>query len=278
MTDTSGAPDRRGDGDRAPSKLSPKGRREKIADQVFQQGQVSIEDLVQDLAVSQMTVYRDLDILERQGFLRKVRGGATAAPSALFESNLRWRSSTMLEEKQAICEAALEEVEPGQAIIVDDSSTVLPFITELPSRGSFTVISNSLQVINKLADEPEVQVIALGGVYQASFNAFVGMFTADMARSLRADVAYISVSAVDSGHCYHQSQEEALVKRALLAAARRKVLLVDHTKFGRQALYQLGPLSDFDLVISDRKLPKDEQDALHAMGVRLQLAPAESSE
>ncbi|MEV0278721.1 DeoR/GlpR family DNA-binding transcription regulator [Streptomyces sp. NPDC050610] len=254
------------------TKLSPKERRKMIADRVLQRGQVSIEDLVRALGVSQMTVHRDLDSLEHQGWLRKVRGGATAAPSALFESNARWRGSTRLEEKQAICATALEGAEPGQAVIVDDSSTVLSFATGLSARGAFTVITNSLQVINELSDEPEIQVIALGGVYHASFNAFVGMFTADMARSLRADVAYISASAVDNGHCYHQSQEEVLVKRALLEAARRRVLLVDHSKFGRQALYQLAPLTDFDTVISDDQLPTEHQEALRALGVRLELA------
>lgn len=254
------------------TKLSPKIRRKKIADRVLQDGQVTIEELVHDLSVSHMTIHRDLDLLEGQGWLRKVRGGATAAPSSLFESNARWRSATMPEEKQAISQAALDEVEPGQALIVDDSSTALPFATGLPERGAFTVITNSLQVVNELAEETDIQVISLGGVYNSSYNAFVGMFTADMARALRADVAVISVSAVEGVHCYHQSQEEVIVKRALLAAARRRLLLVDHSKFGRQALYQLCPLNDFDLVISDAGLAEETREAIQALGVPLHIA------
>ncbi|MFD7922030.1 DeoR/GlpR family DNA-binding transcription regulator [Streptomyces sp. NPDC059740] len=256
-------------------KASPRARRRSIADRVLKEGQVTIEELVAEYGVSQMTVHRDLDELERQGWLRKVRGGATAAPSALFESNARWRSGAMPREKREICAAALATAEPGQAVVVDDSSTAVPFARGLAERGTFTVITNSLQVINELADEPEIQVIGLGGVYHSSFNAFVGMFTADMARSLRADVAYISASAVDNGHCYHQSQEEVLVKRALLGAARKRVLLVDHSKFGRQALYQLAPLTEFDLVISDEGLPEPQREELRALGVRLELAPRE---
>ncbi|MGP8300083.1 DeoR family transcriptional regulator [Streptomyces inhibens] len=98
------------------------------------------------------------------------------------------------------------------------------------------------------------------------------MSTADLARSFRADVAFLSASAVDNGHCYHQAQENVLVKRALMAAARRKVLLVDQSKFGRQALYELAPPADFDLVISDEQLPQEEQDALQSLGVRYELA------
>ncbi|WP_405743625.1 DeoR/GlpR family DNA-binding transcription regulator [Streptomyces sp. NBC_01525] len=257
------------------AKLTPRERRKRIADRVLAEGQVTIEELVQELGVSQMTVHRDLDTLEHQGWLRKVRGGATAAPNALFESNARWRGNEQVAAKEAICAAALAIAEPGQAVIIDDSSTALPLARALSSRGAYTVITNSLQVINELAEEPDIRVIALGGEYHAAFNAFLGMSTADSARSFRADVAFLSTSAVDNGHCYHQAQENVLVKRALMAAARRKVLLVDHSKFGRQALYELAPLADFDLVISDTQLPQEEQDALQSLGVRYELVSEE---
>lgn len=271
MTGTEQGPTSGPDG-RGVGKLSPKARRQTIADRVLADGSVAIDDLVRDLGVSHMTIHRDLDLLEREGWLRKIRGGATAAPSALFESNARWRRTATLAEKNAICRLALDEAEPGQAIVVDDSSTVLPFATGLVERGAFTVITNSLQVVNELAEESDIQVISLGGVYHRKYNAFVGMFTADTARTLRADVAYISVSSVEGGLCYHQSQEEVIVKRALLAAARRRVLLVDHTKFGRQALYQLCPLTDFDLVVSDTGLPQEAREELRALGVPLRIA------
>ncbi|REK87535.1 DeoR/GlpR transcriptional regulator [Streptomyces inhibens] len=122
------------------------------------------------------------------------------------------------------------------------------------------------------AEEPVIRVIALGGEYHAAFNVFLGMSTADIAGSFRADVAFLSTSAVDNGHCYHQAQENVLVKRALMAAARRKVLLVDHSTFGRQVLYEPAPPADFDLVISDEQLPQEEQDALQSLSVRYELA------
>lgn len=272
LTDTEGAADVSVATDASVTKLSPRDRRKRIADRVLAEGQVTIEELVQELGVSQMTVHRDLDTLEHQGTLRKVRGGATAAPNAIFESNARWRGHEQVAAKEAICAAALAIAEPGQAVIIDDSSTALPLARALSGRGAYTVITNSLQVINELAEEPDIRVIALGGEYHAAFNAFLGMSTADIARSFRADIAFLSTSAVDNGHCYHQAQENVLVKRALMAAARRKVLLVDHSKFGRQALYELAPLADFDLVISDEQLPQEEQDALQSLGVRYELA------
>ncbi|WEB41214.1 DeoR/GlpR family DNA-binding transcription regulator [Streptomyces yunnanensis] len=249
MTDTEGAADAP-DASQAPvTRLSPKDRRKRISDRVLAEGQVTSEELVQELGVSQMTVHRDLDTLEHQGWPRKVRGGATAAPSALFESTARWRGNEQVAAKEAVCEAALALAEPGQA-----------------------VITTSLHVINELAEEPDIRVIALGGEYHAAFNAFLGMSTTDIARSFRADIAFLSTSAVDNGHRYHQAQENVLVKRALRAAARRTVLLVDHSTFGRQALYELAPLADFDLVISDGHLPREEQEALQSLGVRDELA------
>ncbi|MGW0736064.1 DeoR/GlpR family DNA-binding transcription regulator [Streptomyces sp. NPDC002851] len=257
-----------------PEKLVPKDRRKKIADQVLADGSVTIDDLVRGLGVSQMTVHRDLDELERQGWLRKVRGGATAMPNALYESNARWRAGEMVAAKEAICATAVEFTEPGQAVIIDDSSTALPLARSLPSRGTYTVITNSLQVINDLSDDSGITVIGLGGVYHPSFNAFWGTTTADSMRSLRADVAFVSTASVDEGSCYLQHQENIVVKRAMLETARYKVLLADHTKFGRQALYRLAPLGDFDLVVSDAELPAEQQEMLKSLGVRYELAAA----
>ncbi|MGD3106573.1 DeoR/GlpR family DNA-binding transcription regulator [Streptomyces sp. YGL11-2] len=271
MTDTEGAADARVATDAPVTKLSPKDRRKRFTDRVLAEGQVTVEDLAHELGVSQMTVHRDLDTLERQGWLRKVRGGAAATPSALSESTAPWRGDAQVAAKEAICATAPAVAEPGQAVITDDSGTTLPLARALSARGAYTVITNSVQVIDELTEEPDIRVIALGSEQYAAFSASLGMSTADTARGFRADIAFLSTSAVDNGHCYHQAQEIVLVKRALMAAARRRVLLVDHSESGRQVLYELAPLAEFDLGISDELLPQEEQEALQSLGMRYEL-------
>jgi DeoR/GlpR family transcriptional regulator of sugar metabolism len=254
------------------STAAPRDRREQIRARVVGHGFVRIEDLAETFGVSLMTIHRDLDVLQTQGWLRKVRGGATAQPSAHHHGDVRHRAATMVEAKQEVAESALELVQPGQSIIVDDSTTALALAKLLPDRSPLTVITNFLTTINLLAREPGVDLIALGGAYYPAYDAFLGLRTTEGIRSLRADILFMSVTAVTNGQCYHQSQETVAVKRALMDAADRRVLLLDHTKFKKSGLHQLAPLTAYDLVIVDSATPPDDLAALRAQGVKLRVA------
>ncbi|WP_084704133.1 DeoR/GlpR family DNA-binding transcription regulator [Phaeacidiphilus oryzae] len=256
----------------ATESLNPQARKDRIRDRVLELGSARIEDLARELGVSVMTIHRDLDRLAEEGWLRKTRGAATAQQSVLFESNVRYRTTQQREAKAALARAALEEIERGQAVLLDDSTTSLALARELPGHGPLTVITNFLAVVNTLAGQPGIELISAGGSYDPHYDAFQGMATCDHIRPLRADTVFVSTSAVADGHCYHQSQEAILVKRAMLAAAQRRVLLVDHTKFGKRALYQVAPLDGFDLVIVDDRIPEKELEALREGGVNVRFA------
>ncbi|MBE9375174.1 DeoR/GlpR transcriptional regulator [Saccharopolyspora sp. HNM0983] len=248
------------------------GRRERIRREALDSGFVRIEQLAADHGVSTMTIHRDLDVLEQQGWVRKVRGGASSAPNALLEGSVRTRMADAAAEKSRLAEHALDLVAPGQVVAIDDSTTALAVADGLPERGPCTVVTNFLSVINRLSGEPGIQVIGLGGDYRSSYDAFLGLHTADMATTLRSDVLFMSTTAVVDGHCLHRSQETIQVKRALMRTAAHRVLLVDHTKFERRALHELAPLTEFDLVLSDPGLPQTERAALVEAGVNLRIA------
>ncbi|MCX4835195.1 MULTISPECIES: DeoR/GlpR family DNA-binding transcription regulator [unclassified Streptomyces] len=252
--------------------LNPQARQERIRDRVLELGSARIEDLARELGVSVMTIHRDLDRLADEGWLRKTRGAATAQQSVLFESNVRYRTTQQGEAKKALAGAALEHIDRGQAILLDDSTTSLALARALPESGPLTVITNFLAIVNALAGRPGIELISLGGSYDPHYDAFQGMATCDHIKPLRADTVFISTSAVADGHCYHQSQEAILVKRALLEAAQRRILLVDHTKFRKRALHRVAPLSDFDLVIVDDRISRAELEALREDGVTVQVA------
>jgi DeoR/GlpR family transcriptional regulator of sugar metabolism len=141
-----------------------------------------------------------------------------------------------------------------------------------------TVITHFLQIIKQLGEEPGIDVIGLGGVYYPAYDAFLGLLTAEAIRSLRSDILFMSTTAITEGFCYHQSQETIMVKRALMDSTARRVLLVDHSKFSRRGLFQLAPLTDFDLVLIDSATSADTLAELHDLGVRVHIAGTESED
>jgi DeoR/GlpR family transcriptional regulator of sugar metabolism len=231
--------------------LVPEQRQERIAELVLKQPFSAAKDLAERFDVSLMTIHRDLDELEAHGVLRKVRGGATPQPSSLFESNVRYRLTVASEEKQALARAALLQIEPGQAVLIDESTTGLALARLLPGRIPLTVITNSLSVMQELRTVRDIKLIVLGGDYWPRHEAFCGLACEAAVSALRADVLFMSTTAISGGVAYQPDQDMAIAKRAMIAAAARRVLLVDHTKFGRVALHRLAPLTDFDLVITD---------------------------
>ncbi|MEV4255992.1 DeoR/GlpR family DNA-binding transcription regulator [Spirillospora sp. NPDC049652] len=251
---------------------STRRRREAIRKQVTDEGFVRIKDLAAAHAVSTMTIHRDLDELQSTGWLRKVRGGATAEPSASYHGDVRHRRQAMAAEKHALAAAAASLVGAGATVMIDESTTALELAGLLPARGPVTVITNFLAAVNALTGETGIDLIALGGAYYPAYDAFLGLRTSEAIRSLRADLLFMSTTAITNGQCYHQSQETVAVKRALMESADRRVLLADHTKFAKNGLFQLAPLTDFDLVIVDAGTPDSEVEALRARGVRLHVA------
>jgi DeoR/GlpR family transcriptional regulator of sugar metabolism len=253
--------------------LTPAGRRERIAEIVLGREAVAARELATLFDVSLMTVHRDLDELERQGVLRKIRGGATPQPSSLFESNVRYRLAAARAEKESLARHVLGSIEPGQAVLLDDATTTLALARLLPTIAPLTVITNSRPVIDLLYGTPEIRLIALGGEYFASHDSFMGVLCEDALASVRADVLFMSTSAVSHGVAWHQEQVTVSAKRAMLRAAGRRVLLIDHHKLGKTALHQLAPLTDFDLVVVDEGVDASGLAQLRDARVPFEVAP-----
>jgi DeoR/GlpR family transcriptional regulator of sugar metabolism len=226
-------------------------RHAQIAELVLTQPFVAVKDLARMFDVSLMTIHRDLDELEAQGILRKVRGGATPQPSSIFESNVRYRITVARAEKQALANFALTLIEPGQAVILDDSTTVLTLARLVSSVTPLTVLTNSLGVLQELKSVPDLHLVVLGGDYLPRTNSFSGLVCEATIAAMRADVLFMSSMAVSGGVVFQPDQELALVKRAMIGAAARRILLIDSSKFGRVALHRVARLRDFDLVVVD---------------------------
>lgn len=247
-------------------------RQRGITEAVMAEGAIRIDDLATRFEISSMTVHRDVDELERRGLLRKNRGVVTALSTALVESSDVYRSGRQLAEKEAIAHAALQFIDPGQAIMLDDSTTTLRLVPHLQAKRPLTVITNTLTIMNELRLENGITLLGLGGQYYNWCSAFMGRITTSAIAAMRADVMVMSTSAITDGMTFHQTLETVDVKRAMFEACRTRILLADHTKFEKRALHAMLPLADFDAVIVDSATDRRHVQNLKDSGVKVVVA------
>ncbi len=249
-------------------------RQQKIMDLLVAQGAVDLDDLSARYVVSKMTIHRDLDDLEQAGLLRKMRGGATIEAGTQFESDFRFRALQGGDAKTRMARAALALVEPGMSVMINDGSTAAVLGAMLPQKRPLTVITNNAAILDTLKGESGITLIALGGIYSAKFNGYFGVVTEVALSRLRADIAFVSAPAVSGTQAFHMDDSVVRAKRAMISAAAKTCLLVNHQRFNRTALHVLADLSDFDVIITDSEPSPDAKPGLKKSGVALTLAQA----
>jgi DeoR/GlpR family transcriptional regulator of sugar metabolism len=226
-------------------------RQQRIVEHVLAAGSASAAELADLAGVSLMTVHRDVDELVRRGLVRKFHGGVSAQPTSVFEAHSEYRRTVHRAEKAAIAAAALATIEPGSSIMVDDSTTALALLERVSGIGPLTVVTNYLPAMELLKGLPEVRLFAIGGDYSRTHDSFGGIGASESIARMSVDVAFVSTSSMTGSMTYHQEQDIVLVKRAMLDAAARTVLLMDSSKAPRRALHQLRPLDAFDELVVD---------------------------
>jgi DeoR/GlpR family transcriptional regulator of sugar metabolism len=247
-------------------------RQHAVTELVISEGSVRIEDVAERFGVSLMTVHRDLDKLESRGILRKTRGVATATSTSVIESSDVYRSNRQAAEKEALAVAAMDYIEPGQAIILDDSTTVMRIARHLAGKAPITVITNTLTLMNELRDTNGITLLGLGGLYYNWCSAFMGPMTRHEIAQFHADTFIMSTSAIINDVVFHQYLETLDTKRAMFEASNKRVLLADHTKFERQALHAMVPLRAFDAVIVDDGTSRMDIERMRNTGINVVVA------
>lgn len=259
------------------SERGPSARRELLRKRVVEEGFARLDELARSFDVSLMTIHRDVDALAAEGWLIKSRGGVTANPSALADDRVRERSFAMRTEKAAITQEAASLLTHGQTVFLDDSTTVLGLVPHLTVWTPVTVATNFLPVIAALQEVAGVEIHLLGGHYQPRQEACQGRQTVEAIGQLHADVFFMSTTAILDGMCLHRSEATVMVRQAFMQRSTRRVLLVDHAKFGRSASHLLCGVDAFDIVITDAGVdPKDLAD-LRARCADVRVAPGSAS-
>jgi DeoR/GlpR family transcriptional regulator of sugar metabolism len=207
-------------------------------------GYLSSAEAARRLGVSEMTVRRDLGLLEEEGEVRRVAGGATLVSSAPFER----RDAVETVRKRAIARAAADEIAAAQTVALDAGTTVAAV---LPFLGERTVVTHSLPVIEALTRRPAPLLIAAGGHYQPDTRSFAGPLAEETMRSVRCDLAVLSATALDPEGLWGTNVLDAAIKRVLAQQSARVILLADSTKLARTAPVRIAAWEAVDLVITD---------------------------
>ncbi|MDX6740199.1 DeoR/GlpR family DNA-binding transcription regulator [Actinocorallia sp. A-T 12471] len=240
-------------------------RQRLIVELVQKNGSVRVSELVERFDVSDMTIRRDLEVLAGRELLVKVHGGATAlGVSAVDEPGFTAKLVVQQEEKEAIASRAAELVEPGSAIAISAGTTTWTLARHLTSVPNLTVVTNSLQVADVFHAEgrQDQTVVVTGGVRTPS-DALVGPVAVAAIRSLHVDVLLLGVHGVSTRAGFTTPNLlEVETDRALVAAARRVVVLADHTKWELVGISTIAELSEADVLVSDAGLDENARSVL----------------
>lgn len=245
-------------------------RHQQILETARTLGRVEVTELAKELSVTPETVRRDLTALERRGVVRRVHGGAIPVERLGFEPAVADRETQYAVQKDRIAKAALEELPDGGSIVLDAGTTTARMAQLLPDDRELTVVTHSIPVASALMNRSNITLHLLGGVVRPRTLAAVGDWTRAQAAEFFADVAFMGTNGVSVERGLTTPDvAEAAVKRALIGAARRTVVLADHTKFGREDFSRVAPLSAVDTIITDIGLDVELAEDIENVGPRV---------
>ncbi|MGC5014196.1 DeoR/GlpR family DNA-binding transcription regulator [Streptosporangium sp. DT93] len=248
-------------------------RRQRILELVRANGAVSLRDLARAVGSSEVTVRRDVRILEAEGLLDRHHGGATLPGELSREPTYSQKAQLADAEKLVIADLAASLVEDGDAIAVGAGTTTQAFARRLTRYAELAVVTNSLLVAQALADCPRIEVVMTGGTLRGSIHALVGSPAEHSLAGLRVRRAFVSGNGLTAERGLSTPNlQVASVDRAIVRAAEDVVVLADHTKIGIDTMVRTVPTEEITHLVTDDGAPTEVLDDLASRGVRLHVA------
>ena len=254
--------------------LLPVERQQRILDILREELSVRGSRLGELLGVSEMTIRRDLDILERQGVVERTHGGAVFRQERVV-GRFHYNSAVQenLREKQRIARRAADIIEPNDIIFLGEGTTCAHMIRYVDSGMPFTIFTNTLGVISEIEDKTG-DLILLGGAYNHTTRALAGPLTMEMISQVNVTKLFLGVDGFSlNAGLTTPNLEMATVDRSMIRHTRGKVIVMaDHSKFGLVAEIVITPIKNIDVLITDRKIPDDFEQDLRSMNVEVVIA------
>jgi len=230
-----------------------------------EQTTVEVNALSEKLGVSTMTIRRDLALFEKQGLVVTNYGGAYLVEGAGVEPGFSLKRGQMNAEKDAIGMLAAQLVKSGNSIVLDCGTTPLQIAKQIASK-NITVITNSWPAIKYLHGNSKLKLILAPGIYDETSAGVFGGLTSDFYHQISADIVFMSTQGFSMEYGASVPNDgDAALKRTILKSARKRVLVMDHTKFGKKYLMSFAGASDFDVIITDDGIQEDQLNMLKSV-------------
>jgi DeoR family transcriptional regulator, aga operon transcriptional repressor len=247
-------------------------RRRLILEILNRDGRVLVGALAKHFHTSQVTIRKDLDLLQAQGRIHRTHGGALPArESALEDPTLREKEKLHRKEKLQIAAAAARMVREGQVVILDSGTTTTAIARALREFENLTIITNAVNIAAELSGSA-LEVILTGGTLRKNSFSLVGPIAEETLHRLNADILFLAVDGFDTHYGLSTPNLlEAKVNRAMMDVARVTVAVCDSSKFGRRSLSSIAPFSAVHHLITDRGIPKADLAALKKTTIQVTL-------
>ncbi len=253
--------------------MIPEDRRENIISLIRERGAVKVSDLSEFFGVSDLTVRRDLDLLESKGLLERSHGGAVLRKTMASEPSYREKEKYYISEKSAIARAAVNLIEDGDTVFVNSGSTNHLVLRLLAPR-KVRVITSHAGGLSEI-DDMKMELIVVGGIYRPQSHSLVGVFANESIRRVFAQKAIIGVDGVSlkSGLTTPNEQEAEVTRQMLNQTLGKVIVVADHTKIGVVSNFLSVPAERADILVTDKQGEAlIDKDRLEELGLRLILA------
>jgi len=237
---------------------------------VEEQGKITIPELSRYFNVSEATIRRDLESLSKEGKIRRMHGYALRLEKTNQEPPIIHRLKKNTAEKERIAKAAVQFINNGETIFLGSGTTVIEVARNIPADISLTVITNSLPVVNELADHQGIELIVIGGMLRHSELSMVGHVAEQAVLEFRADKAIVGMYAIDVNSGFTNDYlPEIMTDRAILNIARQVIVVADHSKFGRVSSMLVSPVTAAQMIITDQAIPAEIVEQFRELGINL---------
>lgn len=228
-------------------------RRQIILELLDERGELAIADVSTQLGVSEMTVRRDFDALERDRIVKRVRGGIVSLTSRSYEPPYALRAARFEAAKQRIGAVAAKMVRDGDTVGLDAGSTVLAVAGELTNLRNITIVTPSLRAAWALADQPDFRVIVTGGIVRPGERAMNGALSEHAFGELFCDIFFMGIGGISPETGFTEyTLDGTRTKQAALRTARRRVVVADSSKLGKVAFVRVVDTAGVDSLITDK--------------------------
>ncbi|WP_028400170.1 DeoR/GlpR family DNA-binding transcription regulator [Ectobacillus panaciterrae] len=246
--------------------ILPEERKNEILNELKRNGKVKVIDLAKQFNVSEETIRRDLTLLEENGLLKKVYGGAIKTTFQSGEPPFTQRTAVNQEAKIKIGKKAAELISDGDVIVIDVGTTTVEFAHFIQNRKNITILTNSIPVSSVLTESLNQnkftgEILLLGGQIDPKQQSVSGRLTEQMLNQFNIDKAFISaggVSIQNGVSNYHLN--ETLVSRTMVDVSKQIILLTDHSKFGVDTFCKVCSLEKVDVIVCDQPFPEAWKD------------------